>query len=79
MNNIWLDTFTSFLFDVRSRILVMDHCPSYLFSHGFGLFTNLLLLYLYLLLSLKMLVALWPSFKIICLLFGDLESGYTKD
>ena len=43
MNNIWLDTFTSFLFDVRGRTLVMDHCSSYLFSHGFGLFTNLLL------------------------------------
>ena len=67
MNNVCLDTFTSFPFDVRGRILVMDHCASYLhvFSHGFGLFTNLLLSYfnLYLLLSLKMLLALWPSLK----------------
>ena len=78
MNNVWLDIFTSFPVDVRGRILVMNHCSSYLFSHGFGLFnnlllylfTNLLLLYLYFLLSPKMLVALWPSLKIICLLFG---------
>ena len=41
----------------------MVHCSSYLFSQGFGLFTNLLLSYLYLLLSLKMLVALWPSLE----------------
>ena len=65
MNNILLDTFTSFPFDVRGRILVMDHCSSYLFSHGFAL----LLIYcfhssyLYILLSIKMLVALWPSLK----------------
>ena len=58
-----MDTFTSFLFDVSGRNLVMDHCSLYLFSHGFGLFTYLLLSYLHLLLSLKMLVALWPSLK----------------
>ena len=63
MNNVWLDTFTSFPIDVKGRILVMDHYSSYLFSHGFGLFTNLLLSYLYLLLSLKMLAALWLSLK----------------
>ena len=45
MNNVWLDTFTSFPFDVRGRILVMDDCSLYfIFTHGFGLFTNLLLL-----------------------------------
>ena len=33
------------------------------FHMVFGLFTNLLLSYLYLFLSLKMLVALWPSLK----------------
>ena len=59
MNNVWLDTFTSFPFDARGRILVMDH---------------LLLSYLYLLLSLKMLVALWSFLKIICLLFGVVGS-----
>ena len=75
MNNVWLDAFTSsllMLLFVRGRILVMDHCSSYLFSHGFGLFTNLLVSYLYLLLSLKMLVALLPSLK--NNLFGVLES-----
>ena len=63
MNNVWLDTFTSFPFDFRGRSLVTDHCSSYLFSPGSGLFTNLLLSYLYLLHSLKMLIALWPFLK----------------
>ena len=47
MNNAWLDTFTSFPFAVRGRTLVMDHCSLYSLSHGFGLFTNLLLSYLF--------------------------------
>ena len=60
----WIPLLLSLLmFGIASGFWLTIISHHIFFSHGFGLFTNLLLSYMYLLVSLKMLIALWPSLK----------------